>query len=87
MLALLYIENGDKVTYRGCKTQNQLGVQQIEVCRSDACNNMIFPRNRLLCFQCGGYNCIFPNETHVMMPCRNYVARDQCYTVVTGTFY
>lgn len=62
----------------------QVGVQQIEVCRSDSCNDMIFPRNRLQFYQCAGYDCIFPNEILEIMPCANFSARDQCYTVVTG---
>lgn len=83
---LNFAENGDKVTYRGCKTSLQSGIQQIEVCRTDSCNDMIFPRNRLQCLQCAGYDCIFPNETqYASMPCANYVARDQCYVVVAGT--
>lgn len=86
-MSLVLLENGDNITYRGCKPSMQIGIQQSEVCQSDSCNDMIFPRKRLQCFQCGGYDCIFPNETHAMKPCGNYVARDQCYTVVVGTLF
>ncbi|XP_063707699.1 uncharacterized protein LOC134836424, partial [Culicoides brevitarsis] len=75
----VWIKN--RVTFRGCKPNTE--VDQVEGCRINSCNDMIFPRNRLQCYQCGGKDCIFPNETHSPLPCENFVSNDQCYTIVT----
>lgn len=59
--------------------------QRHEFCANDKCNNEIFPRDRLQCFQCSGEEeCNFNNTERVLKTetCDVFVEYDQCFTYI-----
>lgn len=65
---------------------------QFKVCRLNNCNNIIFPPNRLHCYQCNGEKeCDFmPTETTtglstslMLQPCATFSELDQCFAYLS----
>uniref|UniRef100_A0A1A9ZDB5 DUF753 domain-containing protein n=1 Tax=Glossina pallidipes TaxID=7398 RepID=A0A1A9ZDB5_GLOPL len=51
------------------------------ICSGALCNDGVFPKDRLSCFQCNGIDCKNPFEPfQAGSPCRNYIEDDKCYT-------
>lgn len=75
----------DKVTIRGClphKMEEQCTDENCTFCRSDKCNDQVFPENRLSCLHCEGASCVNQtNNINVRYFCANYDPADECYTV------
>lgn len=56
-----------------------------DICHSDSCNNIVYPSNRLKCFQCQGEaDCDFQTnvskEKSQPKVCEIYSTKDECYT-------
>lgn len=76
----------DGATIRGCKSS--LPSQLINfsfLCNSSACNNNIYPENRLTCYQCtdSDTDCIKEPKA---FPCVTFAPDDSCYTTFNGVF-
>lgn len=78
-------------TYRGCSTDSSINdkiyySKGFEICSDEKCNEFIFPKDRLLCYQCNGSaECDF-NETSNLsiepVTCKHYTKDDKCYAYV-----
>ena len=79
-------------TIRNCNSILELGSCQgdgCSLCTGDACNNNIYPENRLTCYQCdsaeGNGECqSTQKDTSKSLPCLSYDKEDSCFTIKTN---
>lgn len=70
-------------TRRKCVLQSTLHSNEFETCEVNNCNDVIYPKDRLKCYQCNGESdCdLKPTQKSFMPePCEMYSAIDQCFT-------
>lgn len=86
---LVGIVNGGHV-FRDCDKSSRYTFQNenYELCTGNQCNNQIFPRDRLFCYQCDYFDCDF-SKTNSQVPkvCEKYSSNEECHTYIdkTGT--
>ncbi|ALC49098.1 CG15773 [Drosophila busckii] len=72
------------LTRRGCLGRlypNGYCAAPCERCNTSLCNRLVYPVNRLRCYQCNGASCIDVSERpQLLLPCPVYSAEDRCYT-------
>uniref|UniRef100_A0A182JRT2 DUF753 domain-containing protein n=1 Tax=Anopheles christyi TaxID=43041 RepID=A0A182JRT2_9DIPT len=79
----------DGYTVRGCALDYQLTTAlctgtTCQVCtNNDACNNALFPLNRLQCYQCSGATCL-DVTSQIPSFCQRYSANDTCYVYASS---
>ncbi|XP_073822477.1 uncharacterized protein [Musca autumnalis] len=74
------------ITRRGCLSRlfpSRYCPDPCERCSKSLCNRDIFPKDRLRCYQCTGFDCVdVANYTKWLLPCPFYKENDRCFTKV-----
>lgn len=73
-------------TVRGCEIDRPDSIILFENCITEGCNDQIFPKDRTKCVKCSANDpdCFLPTPS-ILLPCRNYLENDQCYTTVMNS--
>lgn len=81
-----YFSTVSGITRRGCLTRlfpSRYCPEPCERCTRSLCNRDIFPRDRLRCYQCTGYDCInVDDKPQWLLPCPFYHESDRCFMKV-----
>ncbi|XP_037825457.1 uncharacterized protein LOC119613503 [Lucilia sericata] len=76
----------EKLVVRDCATETDIikctDANVCEICDSINCNSGIYPKKRIICYQCTGSSCLDVTADNIVYKaCTNYEEDDRCYTI------